>query len=233
MAGYILYSLDWDKFQEFVNNPTDKQLLGVAKLITEGLGGDDDEFDEELPPRAWPNDRGKTRDLVKERLARPDWYGDLSEVDKSAWSSAISGFCSGPGGKTVGFRVDNNGIYWTALDLAWKQLNVPPDQIVPGVALSTFGRRPFRYFAPAEPQDRQAARLDDDDDELVDDYGLWTMHSMHTPDDVREMLGELRSVRPTIESARNKDALRDYESLVSTLEKIEKEGRMLFVQVDT
>ena len=48
MAGYMIYSLDWDKFQSFVNHPTDKQLAAFTKWISEGLGdGDDDEIDDD------------------------------------------------------------------------------------------------------------------------------------------------------------------------------------------
>ncbi len=46
MAGYILYSLDWDRFQSLVNNPTRKQLLKFAELISDGLDQHDGEFED-------------------------------------------------------------------------------------------------------------------------------------------------------------------------------------------
>lgn len=59
------------------------------------------------------------------------------------------------------------------------------------------------------------------------------MHSMHTPDEVGTMLDELRLIGPAIENATDKQAVRDYDSLISVLEKLDKQRRMLFVQLDT
>ncbi len=77
MAGYCVYSLDWDKFQNFVNNPSRKQLLKFAEIISDGLDGGD-EFEEDDPVHDWPSDPEELCDLVKERLSRSDWYVDLS-----------------------------------------------------------------------------------------------------------------------------------------------------------
>ena len=37
MAGYVLYSLDWKKFQKLVTNPSRKQLLAFAEIVSDGL----------------------------------------------------------------------------------------------------------------------------------------------------------------------------------------------------
>ena len=240
MAGYILYSLDWDRFQTFVNNPTRDQLAKFAGIISDGLRGDDefeaDEREDEAPVRVWPSESEELCDMVKERLARPDWYGDLSDVDKSVWAAAVEGFCSDTGARSVGFRVDHDGIYWDALDLARKQLKVEGEQILPDVALSAFGQRPFRFHPPTDvPQITGTVPVDEEDDEEFDDYDYdpWSMHSMHTPEEVHAMLAELRSIQPAMQNARKKQALDDYQSLVSVLDKLDKEKRMLYVQVDT
>ncbi|MGH7137466.1 MAG: hypothetical protein ACREHD_17110 [Pirellulales bacterium] len=238
MAGYIIYSLDRDKFQSFVTNPTDKQLLAFARHISEQRGSADDELDdddmedddmedddaeedrEEADPiREWPTEPAELCDVLKERLARPDWYGDLSDAGKDVWSEAIWAFCCEEGPDGVGFRADHDGIYWTLLDLAWKRLNVEADQVLPEVALSAFGQRPYRYHP-----DPHAER----------DFDAWhPMHSMHTPDEVRKMLDELRTVAPAIEASKNQEAIHAYDAVVPILEQLVEENRMLFIQVDT
>ena len=59
------------------------------------------------------------------------------------------------------------------------------------------------------------------------------MHSMHTPDEVRTMLEELRSIGPAIEIATDKQAVRDHDALIWVLEKLDKQRHMLLVHVDT
>jgi hypothetical protein len=123
-----------------------------------------------------------------------------------------------------------------ALELARKHLKLGGEQIVPDVALSGFGKCPFRYHPPTGAAEIKGAAPGDegDDDEDFEEYDdPWTMHSMHTPDEVRRMLEELRSIQPAMQSTRNKQALHDYEGLASVLDKLDKERRMLFVQVDT
>jgi hypothetical protein len=237
MAGYIIYSLDWNKFQNFVNNPTPKQLLAFAEILSQGLGGDGDAFDEGNPIRAWPREPEKLCALVKERLTRPDWYGDLSN-GKSNWEAAVDSFCRDVAAKTVGFRVENNGIYWDVVQLAREHFNLGPDEISPNVALSTFGKCPFRYHPASDAVDigtsAPGGEGADEDQDYWGDYGDdWAMHSMHTPEEVRKMLDELRSVGPAIEKSRNKQAIDDYDALLPVLEKLDSERRMLFVQVDT
>ncbi len=219
MAGYILYSLDWNKFREFVKNPTRQQLLALAKQISDGLDGPDDAFEEGDPVHDWPSEPEELCDRVKQRLARPDWYGDLSDAGKDIWSSAICNFCSRTGPNGVGFRVDHDGIYWDVIALARKHLHVPPNQFSPEVELSAFGERAYRHHPPTEGPG--------------DVFDWRPMHSLHTPDEVRKMLQELESVGPVFENVKDQQAVRDYDSLVPVLEKLVDESRMLFVQVDT
>lgn len=223
MAGYYISSLDWDKFQKFVNRPTKQQLLAFAEHLAEQLDGDDPEREEDDPIQDWPREAAELCSLVKERLSRPDWYGDLSVSGKDAWSMALGDFCSQPGTRGVGFRREHDGIYWTLLDLAWKELKVDSEQVLPEVALSAFGQRPYRYH-PKNPRKPAAKR----------DYSAWLpMHSMHTPDEVRKMVEELQSVAPAIEASKNQEAIHDYDALMPVLERLGKKKRMLFVEVDT
>ena len=138
--------------------------------------------------------------MVKDSLARPDWYGDLSHVAQNIWGNAVYNFCSSKSRDAVGFRVDHDGVYWDVLELALKQLKVPTDKISPDVALSTFGKRPYRYHLSTGAA--KGRGKEDGDDEEFDDYDFdmdWhEMQSLHTPDEVRKMLEELRSVGPAI-----------------------------------
>src|SRR5579863_2121884 len=226
MAGYIIYSLDWEEFQSFVEHPTRKQLLAFAMNISDGLDQDDDAFEEGDPVHDWPSDPAELCDIVKERLARPDWYGDLSNVAQNIWGNAVFSFCSSKSKDAVGFRVDHDGVYWDVLELALKQLKVDRDQIRPDVALSTFGKRPYRYHhrPTGATKSHEMNGGDDDEEEDLEDYDFdmdWhQMQSMHTPDEVQKMLQELRSVGPAIASSRNKQAISDYDSLIPVLEKL-------------
>lgn len=217
MAGYYISSLDWKKFQKFVKHPTKKQLLAFAEHLAYQLdGGDIDiELEEDDPLQEWPREPAELCSQVKERLARADWYGDLSDAGKTAWSEAMMDFCGEKGPNGVGFRRDHDGIYWTLLDVAWKVLKVPTDRVLPDVALSAFGHRPYRYHPDAKARP------------------CHLMHSMHTPDEVHKMLEELQTAAPAIEASKNQEAIHDYDAVVPILEKLVEENRMLFIQVDT
>lgn len=236
----------------------------------------------------WPTDAGSLARVAAERLALPDWYGDLSAPGKDLWESVIFDACMGHPDTHVGFRRDGDGVTWDLIDLCWQHLGVVPGAIT-DTALSTFGTRPYRYHPRTPPPitreqyDQELAevaagqrefddmldRLRDDVaqgrksldqvldafieqvgpslDEMLGDPGEdaaegegsdlddWQpMHSTHTPNEVRGMLEELRSVRPAIEQAVKTDLRQQYlADLLPAIERIASDGRMLFVQGDT
>jgi hypothetical protein len=290
MAGYIIYSLDWDKVQKFVERPTPGQLAAFASRLRDGL--EEYEFEEGDPLRSWPTKPKALAPIAAQRLALPDWYGDLSATGKAVWESAVFGACMEDEDLDLGFRADNDGIYWDVMELAWKQLGVVPGQIS-DVVVSAFGYRPFRYHPETTPAktrkeydkeeaERRSAMTEAKDfvDELVNDtkkskgapdpnkmmeevqqgnpdsimkalmgfFGdvqesdgggdhleEWQpMHSMHTPDEVRKMLAELRSVEPAMLKTKKREVRRQYEEdLMPALSSVADDGRMLFIQVDT
>jgi hypothetical protein len=142
MAGYIIYSLDWGKFQQFVGRPTPGQLVAFASRLWDGL--EDREFDEGDPILGWPTNAKALAPIAAKRLAMPDWYGDLSATGKGLWEGTVFVACMNCEEFDVGFRVDNDGIYFDVIELAWKHLGVVPGKIS-DVALSAFGYRPYRY----------------------------------------------------------------------------------------
>lgn len=160
--GYVLYSLDWERFQQLVQHPSRDQLTALARLLRDGLADEEDEFDEGDPVAAWPRDKASLTRIVAERLARADWYGDLSTTGKNLWEGVIWDACMNCDKLDVGFRVESDGIDWDVIEQAWKHLGVVPNTVT-GVALSAFGTRPYRYHprpGPAmsrEEFDRQEA----------------------------------------------------------------------------
>ena len=221
MAGYILYSLDWAKFEALITRPTPAQLSILAKALVDGRDELDGEFEDDDPVLDWPMDAGSLVPVVADRLARDDWYGDLSPAGRQLWETAFYVTCMREDELDVGFRVDSDGVYWDVINLIVDRLGDRPES--PGKsAMSRFGTVPFRYRPPAK---RPASAP----------WSDWTpMHSMHPPDEVRRMLEESRSVRPAVEAAKNPDVREQFaEELLPALERIAADGRMLFLQVDT
>lgn len=144
MAGYIIYSLDWSKFQQMVDKPTKAQVAALADLLRDGLEENDGEFDESDPVGDWPADAKALAPIVTQRLALPDWYGDLSRGGKALWEGVVFRASMNNDAIDLGFRVDSDGVYWDVIELAWKRLGVVPNTIT-DVALSAFGVRPYRY----------------------------------------------------------------------------------------
>lgn len=218
MAGFIIYSLDWPKFQQMVEGPSPQQLTLLAKELAAEREELDGEFDDGDPILDWPEDAKSLVSIVAKRLAMPDWYGDLSRAGKDLWEQTIYGACMNCKKLGLGFRVDSDGVYWDLLQVARDALHVPPNQVT-SVALSAFGNRPFRYHPPA----KRVTRFDD-----------WSpTHSMHPPEEVQKMLAELKSVEAAI-VASNDEVRRQYEEeLLPSVAKVAKDGRLLFIGVDT
>jgi hypothetical protein len=290
-AGYVIYSLDWDKFRRLVERPTRGQLAALAKLLRDEFEELDGEFEDGDPILGWPTDRRSLARIAAERLALPDWYGDLSTPGKNLWEGAIFTACQDCDAIDVGFRVDNDGVYWDVIELAWKHLGVVPGTVTE-VALSAFGTRPYRYHPRPGPvktraeYDREEAGRratldalgkalgqflkdaergqkrpdelleelekhegvsrahkdlvkeflsDDEPEDEEDDFEEWSpMHSMHDPEEVEKMRAELQSVGPAMTSEKKKDVRQQYQKdLLPAVERVARDGRLLFIQVDT
>lgn len=227
MAGYGIYSLDWAKFRRLVERPTPAQLAVLAKSLADELEVqvEDGEIDPDDPIRAWPRDPAGLAAVVAERLAMPDWYGDLSEPGKRVWEPAFYAACMSSRRLAVGFRVESDGIYFDIVEFVCRRLGLPPDQTHAAVAAGTpamarFGMTPFRYHPPARLRYRSSD---------------WTpYHSMHPPDEVGRMRDELRSVAAAVKAEAGKEDRRQFEQeLLPAVERVAAAGRLLFVQVDT
>ena len=218
MAGFVIYSLDWPKFRQFVESPTPKQLKLLAGELAAELEELDGEFEEDDPILEWPTNAKSLAATVANRLALPDWYGDLSRVGKELWDTTFYGACMNCDDLDIGFRVDSDGVYWDVIETARAALGVAPNQVT-SVAMSTFGTRPFRYHPPANRKTK---------------FGDWSpMHSMHPPEEVQRMVQELESIKPAIDASDDEVRRQYQEDLLPALTKIAKDGRMLFIQVST
>lgn len=59
-------------------------------------------------------------------------------------------------------------------------------------------------------------------------------HSMHTPEEVKQLVTELAAAAPTIDASDSDTAKTDYENeLMPAAESVAKAGRLLYISVDT
>ena len=219
MAGVIIYSLDWPKFNALVERPTPAQVMFLAEGIANERKYWSGNFDECDPVMNWPVDAESLAPFVAMRLDCAYLCTDLSLQEQMLWETTFSGKCMNSN-LDVGLREDIEGVYFDVIALIASQLGDRPGTLGKS-AMSRFGTAPFRYYASAVPLD-----LDRSD---------WRpMHSMHTPDEVRQMLSELRSVTPVVEAAKDPDVREQFRmELLPAIEQIANEERVLFIQVDT
>ena len=229
MAGYIISSLDWNKFQRFINSPTQEQLLAFAQLVCEELHEEDSQFRKGDPVRDWPREAEELSALIQHRLALPDWYGDLSDVGKTVWESAVYHFCIDEKADDVGCECESDGVYWWVIATVWEHHGIPAHCVTESV-VSHFGQRPYRLIPPLRLPGCLYSLLCLS---VFHRYRWEPSHSMHTPDEVQELLAQLKAASPTIEVSGDEDIKRDYAELLSAVEKVAGDGRMLFIQVDT
>lgn len=156
-AGYVIYSLDWKRFKDLVQDPTPKQLRSLARSLREGLA-EADELDRADPMSKWPTSSKALAPIIAQRLALTDWYGDLSNMGKELWEGMIVDYCMNgddrddeDGESDLDFRVDSDGVYWDVIELIWKHHRVVPN-VISSVAISGFGTKPYRYSPPSKPQ---------------------------------------------------------------------------------
>jgi len=216
-AGYIIYSLDWEKFRQLVEQPTEGQLTALGKLLRDGIKDPNWDFEDGDPILAWPTDLQSLTQNAAKRLALPDWYGDLSTAGKVLWEGVIFYACMHSRKIKVGFRVDNDGVYWDVIELAWKHLGVVPNTIT-DVALSAFGTRPYRYFPHPKPgkshPGKSRAKYDrEEDDQRASLEGLRNMLGNLLKDAMRgqkgpdELLPELQEHKGV--SQKHKETIED------------------------
>ena len=235
MAGFVIYSLDLEKFQQFVTNPTDEQLLRFANIVSEGLDYEQDEDDyddeddeddedgeeEDAGPSVlttWPVEPKELVPVLREWMAKDDWYADLLEYEKDTFESFVRSYYSDED-SDLGFRVDSDGVYWDVIELVRSFHHVPPNQ-VNDVIISQFGSSPYKgKIAPDKERN----------------WNSWhPYHSIHLPDDVKKLREEVLAAEKTVMSSDDENAQREYEDeLVPALDKVIRDNRVLYIETDT
>jgi hypothetical protein len=217
--GYILNSLDWRIFSKFVKKPTKAQLVDFADYLSSLLDEYDGRFEDGDPVAEWPSDPKELSEIVRERVALEDWYGDLSNTAKEVWDRAVCGF--GFSERHLDHRPegDADSVDWSVIDLARAHYKIKEGTITEMI-VSRFCEVPFRYHPVLNRRRKR---------------GDWfSLHSMHPPEEVVQLIDELKAARPTIEKSEDRydiEALED--DLLPVLEKIAEAGRMFHVYADT
>lgn len=213
MAGYIIYSIDGEAFLQMLATPTAEQLQRFAEGIDDAYELAYDDLAPDDIAHRWQMEADGFEEEIRKHLRRPDWYSDLSDAARTIWHSAIYDVCCEE--PALKFRVDSDGVYWDVIEIAVKALSETGDR---SSALNAFGAIPYRYHAAGPAS--------------ADDW--YPNHSLHEPQQVVLMRGELNSVQAAIEASGNEAALRDYEDeLMPAIDRIVRDRRMLFVSVDT
>ena len=130
MAGYFIYTLDANAFNQLASNPTDEQATIIANELAESVDGSDQ----------FPENPAALAAAIKTRLASADWYANLDEDDAEIWDEFVFSLCDEVGEQLkIGFECsDYESIYWDCAEECVKQ----------GVEMlkePTFGSSGFRF----------------------------------------------------------------------------------------
>jgi hypothetical protein len=216
MAGYFLYSLDWQRVDHFLQAPEEAQVRKMAKSISDYLDQLDDQIEDDDPEALWPSDPVELEPIVRQRLTMPDWYSGLSDSGKQMWERSWMDLCNDETLTPFDFQCESDGIYWNIMEEAMKfhsqKANVISDHVI-----SHFGTRPFRYLHKGK----------------ITYDGWHPYHSMHTPEEVASLETAFKEAKSAILKSRHREVKDDYKELMPVLEKLATANRVLYVSVDT
>jgi len=209
MAGYFLYSLDFEVFKQLTTAPTDEMARLVAQvLLLELEESDPDEID----TQKWPSDVDALAATVKNRLAASDWYSDLTYGSAVMWDNMLHNF-SGELGKALklGFECasDWESIYW---DCA----NAAAAQGASMMAEPLFGNSGFRYSGKP-----------------TSEWNPFPMYTFYEPPRVRELLAQLEPIADWFEDQGGEEEEEFMEGLLIPVRQTAEANRVLWVQTDT
>lgn len=210
MAGFFLYSLDAEAFEQLTAAPTKAQCLSGADAMLEDLEerlGDYD-GDEAADPDKWPLERLPLAKAIRARLISPDWYSDLTTGDAAIWDDMVFQLVQDDG---MDFRNDNDGL------LYWDAARIAAQNGAATMAEQPFGRAGFRHTGVS------AGDLD-------------LMYTVFLPDHVAQLLEELEAAAPhfeTLPSTPEGDRDQFFRGLLEPVRRIAAEDRVLWVQTDT
>lgn len=220
MAGYFIYSIDWNPVETFLSRPTKSQLKALTAIVSDHLDFADKDLTDTDPMALWPSQPNELIDVIKSHLVNFDWYTSFSDIGKYVWESSIQEFFRlQTTDVNFGFKCECDGVYWNLIDEARLHYSIPVNAIT-DIELSHFGTRPLRYLQSGESG------------ETIHHLAGAT-HSMHTPDEVVKMAEQFAAAEATIDESRFAEVLNDYEALMSVFDRIIPLKRILYVVVDT
>lgn len=213
MAGYFLHSISSERFDSFVKKPSEEELLALAGIVSEELDQIDDEVEDDDPIADWPVEPEELRGVLGKHLSQEDWYS-LSDVGCRMMESALQEFFESE--ELFDFKPESNGIYWDVIELIRRHHGLKPDA-VPKHPLLRFGLLPFRCHKVGNFME-----------------GFCACHSLHLPEEVHQLLADVKAAEETVMNSKDENAKREFEEeLVPILERISSRNRVLIVSVDT
>lgn len=213
MAGYHLYSFDAGTFYQLTTTPTLEQARLLADAVVDDLEDLLTEYDEdEYTRKLWPRSAGKLALALQDRLARPDWYGDLRMGDAFVWDTILYSWMNEPGQELgLDLRCENDGLlYWDAAHRAARHGATRMREPL-------FGNNGFRYH-PIVRRD------------------LDLMYSCYLPEAVVALRDELEAVACHFEVLPDEpygERMQFFQGLLEPVRRVSQQGRVLWVQTDT
>ena len=236
MAGYFISAFDWDKFNELLSRPAAKLSEAAADFL------------KRHPDRrlsTFPKDKAKLPAALAEFFTSDDWYGGKPLEDCEAIDSLVDAVVNGRI-KAGGLKAKsiNDGVYFNLIDLIRGRLAIDQTRSKPRAGgtyfkmtgtenqgmpeFQAFGGRPFRH----PTYDLEAAAnynpYEEDEERYI------SMYSIHSPEQVGELLRTAEAAAPLLEGLGDEEILEEYQQqLVAPLRKALKEKQAIYVTTDT
>jgi hypothetical protein len=215
MAGYLMTSFDGDVFQQLTTSPTFEQAKEFADAIGDMkkvLKGSAEWYGEAANPALWPLDKAALAEVIRKRLAAPDWYADCNCGDAAIWTKLILDL-HGELGKKLGIDVDfyDDAMIW------WNAAMIAERHGAPMMAEPRFGGSGFRYSGHARSE-------------------LEFMYSLYLPPEVQELLRQLEKAAPYFELLPDEeegDRDQFFRFLMAPVRDTVERRRVLCIQTDT
>lgn len=216
MAGYYLYSFNYEAFTQLVNTPTIEQGGAIADWILENFDATDvPRYLKKNPEfNIWSRDREALANQILDRLPLPDWYSDLIYENAVIWERVISALRN-EAGDAIGIDFDVSdfeSIYW---DCAEEAATFGATMMAEG----KFGHGGFRYFGKPAVE-----------------WQYWPMYSLYPPEKAKELLSQLEAIEPhmaTLPEGEFSPKEQFFEGLLPFVREMVERGRMIHIQTDT
>ena len=205
MAGYFLYSFNYEVFIDLISTPTKYFAIALADYAVEEIDEDSD---------YWPADREALADRIIERLPRDDWYSDLSLEDAEIWNQILRGLFDEVGDENgIDFDVyDFESIYWDGAEEAARF----------GAAMMAepvFGNGGFRYSGKPNDPDQP--------------WPMYSLYPPEEAKKLLAQLEAIEPQMATLPEGEFSPKEQFFEGLLPFVREMVQRGRMIYIQTDT